>query len=51
MLEALASKSRDKKAAMRFLRKRMKPHGRAGEIVTDGLKSSSAACNTSQLMI
>jgi transposase-like protein len=30
------SKTRDKKAALKFLRKQMKRHGRAEELVTDG---------------
>ncbi|TNC52720.1 IS6 family transposase [Rubellimicrobium rubrum] len=43
VLEAYVSKYRDKKAALRFLRKLMKRHGRAEEPVTDGLKSYGAA--------
>ena len=43
MLEAFVSKTRDKKAAFRFLRKLMKRHGRAEEFVTDGLRSYGAA--------
>jgi putative transposase len=42
-LEAFVSKTRDKKAARRFLRKLMKRHGRAQEFVTDGLRSYGAA--------
>jgi putative transposase len=37
------SKTRDKKAALKFLRKQMKRHGRAEELVTDGLRSYGAA--------
>ena len=37
------TKTRDKKAALKFLKKAMKKHGRAGELVTDRLRSSGAA--------
>ncbi len=43
MLEAHVTKHRDKKAALRFLKKLMKRHGRAEELVTDGLRSYKAA--------
>ena len=43
VLEAFVSKTRDKKAALKFLRKLMKRHGRPEELVTDGLKSYGAA--------
>ncbi len=43
VLEAYVTKHRDKKAALRFLKKPMKPHGRPAEIVTDGLRSYGAA--------
>src|SRR4028119_1005536 len=43
VLEAFVSKTRDKKAALKFLRKLMKRHGRAEVLVTDGLKSYGAA--------
>ncbi len=43
VLEAFVSKMRDKKAALKFLRKLMKRHGRPEELVTDGLKSYGAA--------
>jgi putative transposase len=43
VLEAFVSKTRDKKAALKFLKKLMKRHGRAKELVTDGLKSYGAA--------
>ena len=43
VLEAFVSKQRDKKAALKFLRKLMKRHGRAEELVTDGLRSYGAA--------
>jgi putative transposase len=43
VLEAFVSKRRDKKAALKFLRKLMNRHGRAEELVTDGLRSYGAA--------
>ena len=43
VLEAYVTKQRDKAAALRFLRKLMKRHGRPGELVTDGLRSYGAA--------
>ncbi len=43
VLEAFVSKHRDKKAALKFLRKLMKRHGPAEEVVTDGLRSYGAA--------
>ena len=43
VLEAFVSKTRDKKAALKFLRKLMRRHGRSDELVTDGLKSYGAA--------
>jgi putative transposase len=43
VLEAFVSKTRDKAAALKFLRKLMRRHGRAGELVTDGLRSYGAA--------
>ena len=43
VLEAFVSKTRDKKAALKFLKKLLKRHGRAEELVTDGLKSYAAA--------
>ncbi len=42
MLEAFVSKQRDKKAALKLLKKLMKRHGRAEELVTDGLRSYGA---------
>lgn len=38
-LESLASKKRDKFAALAFLKKALKRHGKAEKIVTDGLCS------------
>jgi putative transposase len=43
VLEAFVSKTRDKKAAHKFLKKLMKRHGRAEDLVTDGLRSYGAA--------
>ena len=43
VLESYVTKHRDKKAAVTFLKKLMKRHGRADELVTDGLKSYGAA--------
>jgi putative transposase len=43
VLEAYVSKPRDKKAALKFLRKLMKRHGRPVEVVTDKLRSYGAA--------
>ena len=43
VLESFVTKARDKKAALKFLRKAMKKHGRAGVLVTDKLRSYSAA--------
>jgi putative transposase len=43
VLEAFVSRARDKKAALQFLRKLMKRHGRPEELVTDKLRSHEAA--------
>lgn len=43
VLESYASKTRDKKAAMTFIRKAMKRYGKPERIVTDGLRSYTAA--------
>jgi putative transposase len=43
VLEAFVSKSRDRRAALTFLKKLMKRHGRPEEIVTDTLRSYGAA--------
>lgn len=43
VLESFVSKRRDRKAALRFLRKAMKRHGSPGMIVTDKLRSYGAA--------
>ena len=43
VLESYVTKRRDKKAALKFIRKALKRHGQAEKIVTDGLKSYSSA--------
>jgi putative transposase len=43
VLESYASKTRDKKAALTFIRKAMKRYGKPERIVTDGLRSYAAA--------
>jgi putative transposase len=43
VLESFASKTRDKPAALKFIKKMMKRHGRPKAIVTDGLRSYGAA--------
>jgi transposase-like protein len=43
VLESFVTKTRDKKAALKFLRKTMKKHGRADVLVTDKLRSYGAA--------
>ena len=43
VLEAFVSKTRDKAAALKFLKKLIKRHGRPQELVTDGLRSYGAA--------
>ena len=43
VLESFVTKARDKKAALKFLRKILKTHGRAGVFVTDDLRSYGAA--------
>jgi len=43
VLESYVTKTRDKSAALRFLKKALKRHGRAEKIVTDGLRSYPAA--------
>lgn len=43
VLESFVSKNRDRKAALKFLRKTMKRHGRADVYVTDKLRSYGAA--------
>jgi len=43
VLESYVTKTRDKAAALQFLKKALKRHGRAEKIVTDGLESYPAA--------
>ncbi len=43
VLESIVTKSRDRKAALKFLKKSMKRHGRPETIVTDKLRSYAAA--------
>ena len=43
ILESFVTKKRDKAAALAFLKKALKRHGRAETIVTDGLRSYPAA--------
>jgi putative transposase len=43
VLESFATKSRDKDAALKFMKRLMKRHGSAKAVVTDGLRSYSAA--------
>ena len=43
VLESYVTKKRDKAAALRFLKKALKRHGRAEAIVADGLRSYPAA--------
>jgi len=43
VLESFVTRTRDKKAALKFLRKAMRKHGRPEVIVTDRLRSYGAA--------
>lgn len=43
ILESYVTKTRDKAAALRFMKKALKRHGSPVELVTDGLRSYSAA--------
>ena len=43
VLESFASKTRDKGAALKFIKRAMKRHGRPKAITTDGLRSYTAA--------
>jgi putative transposase len=45
VLESFASKTRDKAAALKFIKRPMKRHGQPRAIVTDGLRSYPAALN------
>ena len=43
VLESLVTKTRDKKVALKFLKKAMRKHGRCAQFVTDKLRSYGAA--------
>jgi putative transposase len=43
VLESFVTRTRDKKAALKFLKKSLKRHGRAEKMVTDQLRSYGAA--------
>src|ERR1700760_3616248 len=43
VLESFATKERDKAAALKFMKKLMKRHGKAKAVTTDGLRSDRAA--------
>jgi len=43
VLESFVTKTRDKSAALKFIRKALKRHGRTKAVVTDGLRSYGAA--------
>ena len=45
VLEAFVTKRRDRRAALRFLKRAMKRYGRPVSVVTDGLASYRAAMN------
>ena len=45
VLESFVTRTRDKAAALTFIKKAMKRHGEARAIVTDGLRSDKAAMN------
>jgi putative transposase len=45
VLESFATKTRDKAAALVFMKRLMKRHGTAKQITTDGLRSYKAAMN------
>lgn len=46
ILESYVTKTRDKAAAPRFIKKALKRHGNVATITTDGLRSYKAAMNT-----
>ncbi|HJQ16393.1 MAG TPA: IS6 family transposase [Allosphingosinicella sp.] len=45
VLESFVTKKRDKSAALRFMKRALKRHGKVEKIVTDGLRSYPAAMN------
>jgi len=50
VLEVFATKRRDRTAALKFLKRAMKPYGRPKAIVTDRLRSDSAAMKTVKIV-
>ena len=48
-LESYVTKKRDKSAALAFMKKALKRHGKAEAIVVDGLRSYPAAMKLSKL--
>lgn len=46
VLESYVTKKRDKRVALRFMKKALKRHGSPDTITTDGLRSYSAAMTT-----
>jgi len=48
VLESFVTKTRDKKAALKFLKKAMRKHGQPEIVVTDRLRSYGAALRTSE---
>ena len=51
ILESYVTRTRDKAAALSFMKRTLKRHGAAEAITTDGLKSYGAALRTSALPI
>ena len=45
ILESYVTNTRDKKAALRFMKRALKRHGSPAEITTDGLRSYKPAMN------
>jgi len=45
VLESFVTRKRDKSAALAFMKKALKRHGKAEKVVTDGLRSYKAAMN------
>ena len=51
ILESYVTKKRDKSEALRFLKKAPNRHGKAQDIVTDGLRSYPPPCANSAISI
>jgi putative transposase len=51
ILESYITKTRDKEAALRFMKKALKRHGSPETITTDGLRSYRAAVQTNQILV